>query len=162
MVLESGAFIPPKHRSILLNLFRTRRHHRRRRDDTSKLQIEAVNIAGFISVIEGHLSTCYHTRLPVFDGEIDTVVGLLHVRQRARADSRTQSVRRRDIRRDAGQTLFHLGQHPIYSQLDLPGKPRTSRPRWTNMANFGLVTLEDIIEELIGKFTTSARIAPTA
>jgi Mg2+/Co2+ transporter CorB len=126
MVLESGAFIPPKHRSILLNLFEL--------EDitvedvmTPRNQIEAVNIADPISVIQGHLATCYHTRLPVFDGEMNAVIGLLHVR-RCSARPWIAALRHRHPGH-ADQALLHSGQHAdLLPAPLLPGKPRTPRP----------------------------------
>ena len=156
MVLESGAFIPPKHRSILLNLFEL--------EDitvedvmTPRNQIEAVNIAEPISVIEGHLATCYHTRLPVFDGEMNAVVGLLHVR-RVLGQTLEHSLSVADIREMLAKPYFIPASTPIYSQIQFFQENRERLGLVVDEYGelLGLVTLEDIIEELIGKFTTSA------
>ncbi len=156
MVLESGAFIPPKHRSILLNLFEL--------EDitvedvmTPRNQIEAVNIAEPINVIEGHLATCYHTRLPVFDGEMNAVLGILHVR-RVLGQTLERSLSVADIREMLARPYFIPASTPVYSQLQFF---QENCERFGLVVDeygelLGLVTLEDIIEELIGKFTTSA------
>ncbi len=156
MVLESGAFIPPKHRSILLNLFEL--------EDitvedvmTPRNQIEAVDISDPINVIQGHLATCYHTRLPVFDGEMNAVIGLLHVR-RILAQTLERSLESTDIRDMLTKPYFIPASTPIYSQLHFFQENRERLGLVVDEYGelLGLVTLEDIIEELIGKFTTSA------
>ncbi len=156
MVLESGAFIPPKHRSILVNLFEL--------EDITvedvmmpRSQIEAVNIAEPIDVIQGHLATCYHTRLPVFDGEMNAVIGILHVR-RILGQTLDHSLSAADIRGMLSRPYFIPASTPVYSQLQFFQENRERLGLVVDEYGelLGLVTLEDIIEELIGKFTTSA------
>ncbi|WP_442771044.1 HlyC/CorC family transporter [Zoogloea ramigera] len=156
MVLESGAFIPPKHRSILVNLFEL--------EDitvedvmTPRHQIEAVDIAEPMEIIQGHLATCYHTRLPVFDGEMNAVIGVLHVR-RLLAHSFENRLSVRDIRELLARPYFIPASTPVYSQLQFFQENRERLGLVVDEYGelLGLVTLEDIIEELIGKFTTSA------
>ncbi|MBL8459264.1 HlyC/CorC family transporter [Zoogloea sp.] len=156
MVLESGTFIPPKHRSILINLFEL--------EDitiedvmTPRNQIEAVNISDPINVIQGHLATCYHTRLPVFDGEMNAVIGLLHVR-RILGQTLDRSLEAADIRDMLTKPYFIPASTPIYSQLHFFQENRERLGLVVDEYGelLGLVTLEDIMEELIGKFTTSA------
>ena len=156
MVLESGAFIPPKHRSILVNLFEL--------EDitvedvmTPRHQIEAVDISEPMEVIQGHLSTCYHTRLPVFDGEMNAVIGVLHVR-RLLAHSFENRLSVPDIRELLARPYFIPASTPVYSQLQFFQENRERLGLVVDEYGelLGLVTLEDIIEELIGKFTTSA------
>ena len=156
MVLESGAFIPPKHRSILVNLFEL--------EDitvedvmTPRHQIEAVDISEPMQVIQGHLATCYHTRLPVFDGEMNAVIGVLHVR-RLLAHSFENRLSVRDIRELLARPYFIPASTPVYSQLQFFQENRERLGLVVDEYGelLGLVTLEDIIEELIGKFTTSA------
>ncbi|WP_374265064.1 HlyC/CorC family transporter [Zoogloea sp.] len=156
MVIESGGFIPPKHRSILLNLFEL--------EDitvedvmTPRNQIEAVNIADPIDVIEGHLATCYHTRQPVFDGEMNAVIGILHVR-RVLGQTLERSLSAADIRETLSRPYFIPASTPVYSQLQFFQENRERLGLVVDEYGelLGLVTLEDIIEELIGKFTTSA------
>ncbi|MDD3352722.1 CNNM domain-containing protein [Zoogloea sp.] len=155
MVIESGAFIPPKHRSILLNLFEL--------EDitvedvmTPRNQIEALDISDPLGVIEGHLATCYHTRLPVFDGEMNSVIGILHVR-RVLAQTLDHSLSAGDLREMLTKPYFIPASTPIYSQLQFFQENRERLGLVVDEYGeiLGLVTLEDIIEELIGKFTTS-------
>lgn len=156
LVLESGAFIPPKHRSILLNLFEL--------EDitvedvmTPRNQIEAVNVAEPLDVIQRHLATCYHTRLPVFDGEMNAVIGVLHVR-RVLGQTLDHDLEVADIRAMLSRPYFIPASTAIYSQLQFFQENRERLGLVVDEYGelLGLVTLEDIIEELIGKFTTTA------
>lgn len=156
MVLESGAFIPPKHRSILVNLFEL--------EDitvedvmTPRNQIEAVNVADPIDTIQHHLATCYHTRMPVFDGEMNAVIGILHVR-RLLGQTLEHRLTTADIRDTLAKPYFIPASTPVYSQLQFFQENRERLGLVVDEYGelLGLVTLEDIIEELIGKFTTGA------
>ncbi|MEN9865269.1 MAG: putative transrane protein, partial [Pseudomonadota bacterium] len=80
IVLEGGNFIPQKHKSILLNLFDLETISV---EDimTPRIQVEALNLAVSVDDIKHQLTTCYHNKLPVYEGEINRIVGVLHVRK---------------------------------------------------------------------------------
>src|SRR5690606_27775397 len=48
---------------------------------TPRSQIEALNLAAPIADIRHQLATCYHNKLPVYEGEINRIAGILHVRK---------------------------------------------------------------------------------
>ena len=74
LVLESGHFIPQKHRSILLNLFDLERI---RVDDvmTPRAQIEAIDLASEPAAMARQLATSHHTRLLVYEGDVNNIKG---------------------------------------------------------------------------------------
>ena len=80
MVLEGGNFIPVKHKSILLNLFDLEQVTV---EDvmTPRAQIEALNLSVPVDEIKHQLTTCYHNKLLVHEGEINQIAGILHVRK---------------------------------------------------------------------------------
>lgn len=80
LVLEGGKYIPKKHQSILLNLFEL---EDMTVDDTMtpRTHIESIDLADDIDEINTRVSTSHHTRLVVFEGSLDNVVGILHVRK---------------------------------------------------------------------------------
>jgi Mg2+/Co2+ transporter CorB len=80
IVLEGGNFIPQKHKSILLNLFDLETISV---EDimTPRAQIEALDLEMPVEEIMRELTTCYHNKLPVYEGEINRIVGILHVRK---------------------------------------------------------------------------------
>ncbi len=80
MVLEGGNFIPVKHKSILLNLFDLERVTV---EDvmTPRAQIESLNLSVPVDEIKHQLTTCYHNKLLVHEGEVNNIAGILHVRK---------------------------------------------------------------------------------
>lgn len=156
MVLESGHLIETKHRSILLNLFELENITV---DDVMTPQhlIEMVNIKTEGQLLRQQLSALQHTRLPVYAEHTDNVIGILHTRKILHL-----------LTTDAfePERLLEILRPPYY----IPA----GTPLFTQLANFqsnkrrlglvvdeygdikGLVTLEDILEEIIGEFTTHA------
>jgi Mg2+/Co2+ transporter CorB len=169
VVLDSGAFMPGKHRTILMNLFDLE-HITVNDVMTPRNKIEALDIAGGREQILAQLSTCYHNKLPVFEGEMSQVVGILHVR---RAINWIQLDE--DQAHDSGDAADQhaAGVDGLRALLAEPYFVPSGTPAFTQLQYFqenkqrvglvvdeygdlqGLVTLEDIMEEVIGEFTTS-------
>lgn len=156
IVLEGGNFIPQKHRSILLNLFDLEAISV---EDimTPRVQVEALNLAVPISDIKRQLATCYHNKLLVFEGEINQIVGILHVRKALALLEQTDELTSEHIRQLLSAPYFIPPDTPVFTQLQYF---QENRERLGIIVDEygeiqGLVTLEDIIEEMIGEFTTS-------
>ncbi len=155
MVLESGQYIPAKHRSILVNLFDLENITV---EDvmTARGAIESIDLSAPEEEIRQHLATSYHTRLPVFEDDSERVIGILHLR-RLLGRTLEAGFDREVIRELVSKPYFIPADTPIYSQLQFF---QENHQRLALVVDeygelLGLVTLEDIIEELIGKFTTS-------
>ena len=153
LVLEGGHFLPPKHQKILLNLFDLQSITV---DDlmTPRSQIEAVEIDTPPEELKRQISTSNHTRMPVYRGSLDNIIGVLHLRK-------VLNLGADDIHSD---TLMQILRPPYY----VPA----GTPLLAQLQNFqeeeerlglvvdeygelmGLITLEDILEEIIGEFTT--------
>jgi Mg2+/Co2+ transporter CorB len=156
MVLEAGQVIPHKHRSILLNMFEL--------EDitvedvmTPRGAIEGIDLSDPIEEITQQLATSYHTRLLVFDGENDDVVGILHLR-RLLGHSLENDLDRETLREMVVKPYFVPAETPVYSQLQFFQENRQRMGLVVDEYGelLGLVTVDDIIEEMIGKFTTSS------
>ena len=155
IVLESGSFMPTKHRSILLNLFDLENITV---DDVMvpRRQIESLNFNAPLEDVLHQLETCYHNRLVVYEGDIDNVLGVLHVRKTLTA-LHNQDFDRQTLRTLLAEPYYVPSGTPVFQQLQYF---QESRQRTALVVNEygeleGLVTPEDIIEELIGEFTTS-------
>ncbi len=155
IVLESGSFMPTKHRSILLNLFELENITV---DDVMipRRRIEALDIAAPLEDILHQLETCYHNKLIVYQGDIDRVLGVLHVRKTLSA-LHNQELERDTLRELLTEPYFVPTGTPVFQQLQYF---QESRHRIALVVNEygemeGLVTPEDIIEEMIGEFTTT-------
>ncbi len=155
VVLESSSFMPTKHRSILLNLFDLENITV---DDVMipRRQIESLNFFAPLDDILHQLETCYHNRLVVYQGDIDQVLGVLHVRKTLTA-LHNQDFDRETLRELLTEPYYVPSGTPVFQQLQYF---QESRQRTALVVNEygelqGLVTPEDIIEELIGEFTTT-------
>ena len=155
LVLESSSFMPKKHLSILLNLF-----------DVGavtvqdimvpRARIEAIKLDDDLETISHQLATSYHMRLPVFRDALGEVLGVLHLRK-VLALLRTGELDKPALERLLVEPYFVPSTTPALAQLQYF---QENRERVALVVDeygelMGLVTLEDIIEEIIGKFTTS-------
>jgi len=156
LVLEARHFIPQKHQSILVNLFELENFTV---NDvmTPRSQIEAIDIDAPLDVIKRQLATCYHTRLPVCQGQMDNIIGILHVRTALNlsVEQQLSSERLREMVREA---YFIPADTPLFSQLQ---HFQEKHDRMALVVDeygelMGLVTIEDILEEIIGEFTTQS------
>jgi len=156
IVLEGGNFIPQKHKSILLNLFDLETI---KVDDimTPRAQIEALNLAVPVADILHQLTTCYHNKLPVYEGEINQILGILHVRHAVALLNEAEDLTV-DHFRALLTTPYYIPQDTdVFTQLQYfqENKERLGIIVDEYGEVQGLVTLDDIIEEMIGEFTTS-------
>jgi Mg2+/Co2+ transporter CorB len=155
IVLEGGNFIPQKHKSILLNLFDLEKISV---NDvmTPRAQVEALNLATSIDEIKNQLVTCYHNKLPVYEGEINRIIGILHVRK-AIALLHHEEPTVEHFRRLLTTPYFIPSDTDVFTQLQYFQENREKLGIIVDEYGEvqGLVTLEDIIEEMIGEFTTS-------
>ncbi len=119
-------------------------------------QIEALNILAPLDDVLHQIETCYHNRLVVYEGDIDRVLGVLHVRKTLAA-LHNQDFDRETLRELLTEPYYVPSGTPVFQQLQYF---QESRQRTALVVNEygelqGLVTPEDIIEELIGEFTTT-------
>jgi CBS domain containing-hemolysin-like protein len=122
-------------------------------------EIDGIDISADWDEISGRLRETSRTRMPLFDGDLDRVQGIVHMRLVANelASGRLTRERLREIatRREA---LFTPEGTTLYDQLL---RFRRLRRRIAFVVDEygdlqGLVTLEDILEEVVGEFTTQA------
>jgi CBS domain containing-hemolysin-like protein len=119
--------------------------------------IDGIDIADDWDEITERLRNTPHTRMPLFDGDLDRVQGIVHMRLVANELASGRLTRKRLVeiaaRREA---LFAPEGTTLYDQLL---RFRRLRRRIAFVVNEygdlqGLVTLEDILEEVVGEFTT--------
>ncbi|MDE2311150.1 MAG: CBS domain-containing protein, partial [Betaproteobacteria bacterium] len=147
-------FLPRKHQKMLLNLV-----------DIGRIavndvmvprnQIEALDLSAEPAVLREQLATCHHTLLPVYERTLDNIVGILHVRRTLAL------VQREDFDRDELRELLHE-PYFIPSDTALLSQLQHFQERQIRLGLvvdeygelLGLVTLENILEEIVGDFTT--------
>ena len=104
------------------------------------------------------IANSFYTRLPVFEGEIDNIVGILHLR----TVIRRLAVGQLDI-----ESLRRAIRKPYFvpESTSLPKQLLEFQDRERRMALVvdeygdvqGLLTLDDILEEIVGEFTTEPK-----
>jgi len=122
-------------------------------------EIVGIDIDAEMSEILNLLSTSQHTRLPVWKENINNVVGILHMRRVARHLPR-QAGAAQLTRAD----IMQLTEDPYFvpEGTQLPTQLLNFKKEKKRIALVvdeygdvdGLVTLEDILEEIVGEFTT--------
>ncbi|MGH8721248.1 MAG: HlyC/CorC family transporter, partial [Burkholderiales bacterium] len=162
LVLESSSFMPKKHVSILLNLF-----------DLGAItvqdimlpraRIESVKLDDDMATIARQLATCYHMRLPVFRDSRGDVLGVLHLRK-VLAPLMAGTLDKAQIESLLVPPYFVPATTPVFAQMQYfqENEERLALVVDEYGELMGLVTLEDIMEEIIGKFTTSMPAAAHA
>jgi Mg2+/Co2+ transporter CorB len=156
IVLESSGRLPREHHRVLMNLLELEDITV---DDvmTPRNQIEAIDIEDNPERLRQQISTSHHTRLVVQQGSPDNLLGVLHVRRVLHA-----------------LTGEELDPDTLRENLEAPYFVPAGTPLFTQLRNFqsgrrrlalvvdeygeiqGLVTLEDLLEEMVGEFTTQA------
>lgn len=153
-VVNEGVVLPQQGQSMMLGIL-----------DLNTVSVDDImvprsDIAGIdiddpIGDILDQLASSQHTRLPVYKDNIDNMLGILHLRRVARYLQNAEMTK---------SELLQLTEEPYY----VP----EATPLHTQLINFqkekkriamvvdeygdvrGIVTLEDILEEIVGEFTT--------
>jgi len=161
LVLESGNYIPKKHQSILLNLFDLESITV---DDvmTPRNQIEALDIDASPEVLRQQIATAYHRRLPVYQGQPDNIIGIILVRKLLTV-SQHHEITAEHLREIMREPYFIPSETPLFTQLQ---QFQEHQDRLCFVVDeygelMGLLTLEDIVEELIGEFATHSPLQST-
>ncbi|MGJ8678870.1 HlyC/CorC family transporter [Paraglaciecola sp.] len=155
VVHEAGALIPQKHQDMLVGIL-----------DLEKVTAEdimvprsdivAIDINDDWKDIQKQLVNSQHTRVLLFRDSIDDAVGFVHVRDALRLLSKDQFTKASLLR--AVREIYYTPEStPLHT---LMYKFQAAKERIGLVVDEygdiqGLVTLEDILEEIIGDFTTS-------
>lgn len=154
VVNEAGNLIPEKHQRMLLNIL-----------DLEKATVEdimiprndmvGIDLDDDIDEIIEILSTSQHTRLPVYKGDPNNMIGLLHLRKLSRLLMR-EEISKADLMQHTVEPFFVPEGTPLHRQLI---NFQNAKRRIAIVVDeygdvLGLVTLEDILEEIVGEFTT--------
>lgn len=156
MVLEADHYLPHKHQKMLLNLVDLERITV---NDVMipRNQIESLNFATDADELKRQIITCHHTLLPVYENSPSNIIGILHIK-------RVLSLLQEEVL-DVAQLheilhtpYFIPSETPLLKQLQ-QFQERQSRlglvvDEYGEL--LGLVTLENILEEIVGDFTTQS------
>ncbi len=153
IVNEAGSRLSVRYRQMLLSVL-----------DLEKVTVDDVmvphnEIIGIdlddnVAELERIIANSQHTRLPVFRNNIDQVVGVLHLRRLANLANR--SLDKQTISELLDEPYFVPEGTPLSTQLVQFQRRRLRIAMVVDEYGDiqGIVTLEDILEEIVGEFTT--------
>ena len=154
VVVEAGAMIPQRHQRMLLSILDL--EHATVEDIMiPRNEILGIDLSEPWEKIHEVIVASSHTRLPVFNGSIDDLKGVVHLRKLVRAAATGQ------LNLD---TLMSLVRDPYFIPEGTPlNQQLLNFQDQKRRIGFvvdeygdiqGLVTLEDILEEVVGEFTS--------
>lgn len=156
VVAEAGPMIPSRHRQMLLSILDLERV------TVNDIMIPRQEIAGvdldsdWEDIVE-QLRQTPHTRLPVYQGDIDNMVGLLHMKRVAQELARG-TLDREKLEEIARSREPYFVPEGASLTVQLANFQRNRRRFGFVVDEYGdilgLVTLEDILEEIVGEFTS--------
>ncbi len=153
VVHEAGSRISSRYQQMLLSIL-----------DLEKVTVDdvmvphneiiGIDLEDEIEEIEAIISKSEHTRLPVYEDNIDNIIGLLHLRRLA--NLAPQAFDKSSLRQLLDEPYFVPEGTPLSKQLV---QFQRRRERVALVVDEygdiqGIVTLEDILEEIVGEFTT--------
>ncbi|MGQ0622319.1 MAG: HlyC/CorC family transporter [Panacagrimonas sp.] len=154
VVVEAGAMIPQRHQKMLLSIL-----------DLEKGTVEdimvprneilGVDVSQPWEQVKEQITTTQHTRMPLYSGSIDELCGVVHVRRLVHLLSEGTL---------DTKTLIQMAREPYYIPEGTPlNQQLLNFQNQKRRIGFvvdeygdiqGLVTLEDILEEVVGEFTS--------
>jgi len=156
LVLDAEQFMPRKHQKMLLNLVDLERITV---NDVMipRNQIEALDINADANELRQQIITCHHTLLPVYADTPSNIIGILHIK-RVPALLQEATLDVAQLREILNEPYFIPSDTPLLKQLQ-QFQERHARlglvvDEYGEL--LGLVTLENILEEIVGDFTTQS------
>jgi Mg2+/Co2+ transporter CorB len=154
LVMEAGVLMPETHQDMLLAILELEKITV---DDVMvpRGEIEGIDLDADWNEIAAKLGTSRYTRLPVYRGTLDKVVGVVHLRKVMRL-LHSDSFNRESFVPLIIEPYFVPQGTPLSTALlNFRASKRRSALVVTEYGDIlGLVTLEEILEEIIGDFTT--------
>lgn len=156
LVLDAEHFLPRKHQKMLLNLVDLERITV---NDVMipRNQIEALDIASEPHELRQQIITCHHTLLPVYEGAPSNIIGILHLK-RVLTLLQEDELNVNELREILHPPYFIPSDTPLLRQLQQFQERHTRLSLVVDEYGelLGMVTLENILEEIVGEFTTQS------
>ena len=155
IVHEAGGAISRNHQEMLLGILDMEKITV---DDimVPKNELVGINLDDSITDIVEQLTHCQHTRLIVYRENIDNVVGMLHVRRVLRILNSKTEFNSDELEKLTIEPYYLPEGTPLHTQMlnFQKQKRRTGLVVDEYGVIQGMVSLDDILEEIIGEFTT--------
>ncbi len=154
VVLETGAMIPQRHKKMLLSILDLEQSTV---EDIMipRNEVDGINLDAPLDEVIQQLQNAHYTRLPVYEGNIGNIIGTIHVRHAMHA--LIDGTLTKDVIRGICRKPYFIPQGAPLNQQLLNFQRSKNRiglvvDEYGDL--LGLVTLEDLLEEIVGEFTT--------
>ena len=155
VVNEAGAMIPHKHQRMLLSILDLEKTYV---EDimVPRTQLDGIDIDAPISEILDQLQQSPYTRVLVYEGNIDHVLGFIHSRNILKEALDSDGLTHEELRELVREPYFIPKGTPLNKQLI---NFQRNRRRWGLVVDeygdvHGLLTMADLLEEIVGEFAT--------
>lgn len=153
--LVGDMFLPKQHRNMLMGVLEL--------DNITvndimipRQEVVGINLEDDIDEITEQLRKTNHTRLPLYKGELHNTIGILHIRNATRFLGK-EDLSKAEILQYAREPYYVPEGTPLQTQL--LNFQKLKRRFGLVVDEYGdvqgVVTLEDILEEIVGEFTTN-------
>ncbi len=156
IVGEAGRFIPNAHKGMLMNILDLERITV---DDIMipRNEVFGIDIEADTATIIDKLRDAEFTRIPVYENDIDNIVGILHQRDIINSVDPQGQVQRDRLLKSIRPPYFIPEGTPLNTQLLNFQKQKRRMGIVVDEYGVmqGIVTLEDLLEEIVGEFTSN-------
>jgi len=155
VVREAGSMIPRRHQRMLLSILDLEN------ETVDDIMVQRNDIAGIDlddppDEIIDQLVRCQHTRMVVYRENIDNISGMIHIRHALRILRDTSEFDVNDLEKIVTEPYYIPEGTPLHTQL--VNFQRAKKRNGLVVDEYGVIqgmlTLEDILEEIVGEFTT--------
>lgn len=154
LVHEAGAVIPARRQQMLLSILDLENV---RVNDimVPRNEIVGIDLDDDIRDIENILRSSQHTRLPVWKGNINNIIGMLHMRNAAKVLAQAE-FNKAELLQVTREPYFVPETAQLHNQLfNFQSEQRRIAIVVDEYGDVqGIATLEDILEEIVGDFTS--------
>ncbi|WP_018277653.1 HlyC/CorC family transporter [Teredinibacter turnerae] len=156
VVDEAGELIPDQHQGMLLNVLDL---EKATVEDimVPRNEVEGIDIEEDICVILQRIRATEYTRLPVYEGDINNIIGVLHLRKAARfIQGDDSTVTKEALKQELSEPYFVPESTQLHTQL--LNFQQTKHRMAIAVDEYGdvqgIATLVDLLEEIVGDFAT--------
>jgi Mg2+/Co2+ transporter CorB len=156
IVNDAGEIIPQRHQGMLLNILDL---EQMTIDDimVPRSEMVGLDLDDDDAALTRQLRECEFTRIPVYTQDINNIAGLLHLRSVVRLIDSNGQLNRRALLKEIDEPYFVPEGTPLHTQLFNFQKQKRRIAIVVDEYGVvqGLIALEDILEEIVGEFTSN-------
>ncbi len=154
LVIENDVLNPDEHQKMMINVMNLE-HIKNADVMVPRNEIHAININDDWDEIEKKIIGTYLTRMPVYQNSIDHIIGILHIRT-ILSQLKDQTLNKTNLKRILRKPYFIPETADLATQMsEFQRKERRMGLVVDEYGDLvGLMTLDDILEQIVGRFTS--------